>query len=58
MLRSDTSPEYARQRVKTHLLRFTALHDQLTSSKLNRTQLESVEKQDNLFPDIDCNYWG
>jgi 1,4-alpha-glucan branching enzyme len=58
MLRSDTSPEYARQRVKTHLLRFTALHDQLTSSKMNRTQLEGIEQQDNLFPDIDYSYWA
>jgi len=57
MLRSDTSPEYARQRVKTHLLRFMALHDQLTNSKVNRKQLEEIEQQDNVFPEINCSYW-
>ena len=58
MLRSDTSPEYARQRVKTHLLRFTALHDQLVHSKVDVKQLEEFERRDNVFPEIDCGYWA
>ena len=58
MLRSDTSPEYARQRVKQHLLRFTALHDQLTSSRVDAKRLSEMEQRDNLFPDINCDYWA
>ena len=57
MLRSDTSPEYARQRVKAHLLRFTALHDQLTNSQVDVRQLEEFEQRDNVFPEINCGYW-
>ncbi len=57
MLRSDTSPEYARQRVKQHLLRFTALHDQLTSSRVDEKRLAEMERRDNLFPGIHCGYW-
>jgi 1,4-alpha-glucan branching enzyme len=57
MLRSDTSPEYARQRVKQHLLRFTALHDQLTNSKVDDKGLREIEERDNVFPDINCGYW-
>jgi 1,4-alpha-glucan branching enzyme len=58
MLRSDTSPEYARQRVKQHLLRFTALHDQLANSKVNEEQLHEMEERDNVFPDVHWDYWA
>lgn len=58
MLRSDTSPEYARQRVRSHLLRFTALHDQLTRSKVDEKLLAEMEQRDNLFPEINCAYWA
>ena len=36
ILRAGTSPDYARRRVKDHLLRFIALHDQLTATKRGR----------------------
>jgi 1,4-alpha-glucan branching enzyme len=58
MLRSDTSPAYARQRVKEHLMRFTALHDQLTNSHVDEKRLSEFEQRDNLFPDIQCDYWA
>jgi 1,4-alpha-glucan branching enzyme len=57
MLRSDTSPGYARQRVKEHLLRFTALHDQLSNSCVDEKWLREIEQQDNLFPEVNCAYW-
>jgi 1,4-alpha-glucan branching enzyme len=57
MLRSDTSPEYARQRVKRHLLRFTGLHDQLNCSRVDKKWLGEIERADNLFPEINCRYW-
>ena len=57
ILRTGTSPEYARQRVKTHLLRFIALHEQLTSTRVDEPWLERVEWLDNIFADIDCRYW-
>jgi 1,4-alpha-glucan branching enzyme len=58
ILRTGTSPDYARRRVKGHLLRFGTLYDQLLSSQLDEGWLREIEWQDNLFPDVDFRYWG
>ena len=58
ILRTGTSPGYARKRVKEHLLRFTRLYEQLTTGDLDPEWLAQVESRDNLFPDIDYRYWG
>ncbi len=57
ILRAGTSPAYARRRVKDHLLRFIALHDQLTATTVDEKWLSEIEARDNLFPDVDWNYW-
>jgi len=57
ILRAGTSPEYARRRVKDHLLRFIALHDQLTATSIDEPWLREIESRDNIFPDVDWNYW-
>jgi 1,4-alpha-glucan branching enzyme len=57
ILRAKTSPEYARRRVKDHLLRFIALHEQLTLTGINEPWLAEIELRDNLFPDVDWGYW-
>ncbi len=57
ILRTGTSPDYARHRVKDHLLRFIALHDQLTATSVDEKWLAEIEARDNLFPDVDWNYW-
>jgi 1,4-alpha-glucan branching enzyme len=57
ILRAGTSPDYARRRVKDHLLRFIALHDQLTATRVDENWLREAEARDNLFPDVDWNYW-
>ena len=58
MLRTGTSPEYARKRVKDHLLRFIALHDQLTGTRVDEKWLGEIEQRDNVFPEINYEYWG
>jgi 1,4-alpha-glucan branching enzyme len=58
ILRTGTSPDYARKRVKDHLLRFIALHEMLTSTKVDEPWLAQVEAMDNLFPDINYRYWA
>ena len=58
ILRSGTSPEYATERVKGHLARFTRLYEQLRSSAIDEPWLAFVESADNLFPEIDCRYWA
>ncbi|MGH8023361.1 MAG: glycoside hydrolase family 57 protein, partial [Limisphaerales bacterium] len=57
ILRAGTSPDYARRRVKDHLLRFIALHDQLTATGIDAKWLEQVESLDNIFPDAEWRYW-
>jgi len=57
ILRAGTSPEYARRRVKDHLLRFIALHEQLTLTKVDSHWLAELESRDNLFPDLNWHYW-
>lgn len=58
ILRTGTSPEYARRRVKDHLIRFIALHDQLTSTQIDEPWLEQIEFLDNIFPRINYLYWS
>jgi 1,4-alpha-glucan branching enzyme len=57
ILRTGTSPDYARKRVKEHLLRFTRLYEQLTAAQLDPEWLKQVEWRDNIFPDVDYRYW-
>jgi 1,4-alpha-glucan branching enzyme len=57
ILRAGTSPDYAKKRVKDHLLRFIALHDQLTATGVDENWLSEVESRDNIFPDVDWTYW-
>jgi 1,4-alpha-glucan branching enzyme len=58
ILRTGTSPDYARKRVKDHLLRFIALHEQLTTTSVDEPWLARIESMDNIFPDIDYRYWA
>ncbi|HZQ48258.1 MAG TPA: 1,4-alpha-glucan branching protein domain-containing protein, partial [Verrucomicrobiae bacterium] len=58
ILRTGTSPDYARKRVKDHLLRFIALHEQLTTTRVDEPWLARIEAMDNIFPDINYHYWA
>jgi hypothetical protein len=58
ILRTGTSPDYARQRVKDHLLRFNAVYDQLTRDRVNEPWLRQIESRDKIFPDVNFRYWG
>jgi 1,4-alpha-glucan branching enzyme len=58
ILRTGTSPDYARKRVKDHLLRFIALHDQLTATHIDEAWLSKIEWIDNPFPNINYHYWA
>src|SRR5262245_14655496 len=58
ILRTGTSPAYARQRVKDHLLRFIALHEQLTTTRVDEPWLAQIEAIDNTFPDVNPRYWA
>ena len=58
ILRAGTSPDYARKRVKDHVLRFTRMYEQLTAGQLDEEWLKQVEWRDNLVPNIDYRIWG
>jgi 1,4-alpha-glucan branching enzyme len=58
ILRTGTSPEYAKRRVRDHLLRFISLHDQLTTSQIDEAWLTQIESRDNLFPNVDPRSWA
>jgi 1,4-alpha-glucan branching enzyme len=58
ILRTGTSPEYARRRVTTHLARFTSLYDQLLNSHVDEHSLSAVEAADYLFLELDYRYWA
>jgi 1,4-alpha-glucan branching enzyme len=58
ILRTGTSPGYARRRVKDHLLRFLTLYEQLARGRVDEPWLSRVEGMDNLFPDLDYRYWA
>ncbi len=58
ILRTGTSPDYARKRVKDHILRFIALHEQLTTTALDEPWLTHIESLDNIFPDLNYKYWA
>jgi 1,4-alpha-glucan branching enzyme len=57
ILRTGTSPDYARKRVKDHLFRFIALHEQLTKTSVDERWLGQIEQRDNIFPEVDYRYW-
>lgn len=57
ILRTGTSPEYAKERFKSHLLRFNRLHEQLTAGRIEAQWLASVEATDNLFEYVEWRYW-
>ncbi|HEY2084286.1 MAG TPA: 1,4-alpha-glucan branching protein domain-containing protein, partial [Verrucomicrobiae bacterium] len=58
ILRTGTSPDYARKRVKDHLFRFIALHDQLTGPGVDETWLKQIEARDNIFSGVNYRYWA
>jgi 1,4-alpha-glucan branching enzyme len=58
IMRTGTSPDYARQRIKDHVLRFTQLYEQLKTRRIDEHFLAFLESADNLFPDINPRYWS
>jgi 1,4-alpha-glucan branching enzyme len=58
IMRTGTSPAYARQRVTDHLLRFIDLHEQLTTTRVDETRLRQIESIDPVFPNIDPRHWS
>ena len=44
--------------LKDHLLRFIALHEQLTQTRVDEAWLAQIESRDNLFAAVNPDYWA
>ncbi len=58
IMRTGTSPAYARERVTDHLLRFIELHEQLTTTRIEEHRLALIESTDPVFPHLDYRNWA
>ncbi len=59
IIRTGTSPDYARKRILDHLSRFAQLYEQLSpGGGVNEAALGELEAKDNLFPDLDYRHWA
>jgi 1,4-alpha-glucan branching enzyme len=58
ILRTGTSPGYARTRVIAHLLRFSKIYEQFQNSQIDEAWLAQIESQDNIFPALNYRYFG
>ncbi len=58
ILRTGTNPDYARRRVKEHILRFIQIYEQLRGGAVEEKWLAKVEGTDNLFADLDPKWFG
>src|ERR1044071_4999876 len=58
IIRTGTSPEYARKQVTDRLLRFTNLFHQISGNCINEQFLKNIEDEDNVFPNLDYRYWA
>ncbi len=57
IIRTGSSPDYARQRVNDHLLRFITLYEQLRANVIDESALAALESCDNIFSEVDYRYW-
>jgi 1,4-alpha-glucan branching enzyme len=53
MMQAGHYQDYAQKRVKTHLLRFYQLCEQVRNGKLDERTLSDLEEKDNPFPKLD-----
>jgi len=49
--------EYATKRTKDHILRFNRLYDQLLAHQIDLDFLTKCETRDNIFPDVNWQYY-
>jgi 1,4-alpha-glucan branching enzyme len=58
ILRTGTSPAYARKRVTDHILRFISLYELVIKGQMDEAWLSQAEAMDNVFPDVNYRYWA
>jgi 1,4-alpha-glucan branching enzyme len=53
IMRTGTMVDYAEGRTRSHLQRFTRLHDEIRTDALDEAWLAQLEYVDNIFPELD-----
>lgn len=53
IIKNNTTVNYAKNRVITHVERFNKLHEAIIREEIDEKWLEEVERLDNIFPEID-----
>ena len=53
ILKTGTSVGYAMKAIRDHILRFGKLADEIENGSIDIRHLETLEKSDNIFPDMD-----
>jgi 1,4-alpha-glucan branching enzyme len=56
-MKAGTAVEYATKRTKDHILRFNRLYDQLLVHQIDLDFLTKCETRDNIFPDVNWQYY-
>jgi 1,4-alpha-glucan branching enzyme len=57
LIKNKSAPEYATQRTKDHLQRFTRLHEQISATQIDLEFLGECEARNNIFPDLNWRYY-
>jgi 1,4-alpha-glucan branching enzyme len=57
LIKTGTAREYATKRTIDHLARFNRLHDQFVANDLDEEFLRDCEWRDNLFPNLNWQYY-
>lgn len=58
IMKTGTTVPYAVKRTKDHLLRFNRLYDQIRSGRIDEAWLATIEWRDNIFPNINPQYFA
>ena len=57
MMKMGTTVEYASSRFRSHVARFTYLHERLVLGEVDEPVLRHLEERDNLFPALDARVY-
>jgi 1,4-alpha-glucan branching enzyme len=57
ILRTGTSPDYARSRIEGHLASFKLLLEGLRGNRIDEAALSTLEEKNNVFPELNWRCW-
>jgi len=58
ILKTGTVVQYAIQRIKDHIFRFTKIYEDIMNNSIDERWLAEIESKDNIFPEIDYTIYS